>query len=365
MRGNECKMVLSLCILAGFLPATGLGAAPARPQPQPGEWRELGTWNDWDPTVPLALSPDGKHVATVLRLEEKVVIRDARTGKEVVSWKAAGVASLLAYSPNGKSLAFCENGAVEVREAATGKSVHTVAKAGTVVSPQEVRFSPDGQSLAVSSIRSFDNIPQTSDLFVWEAPSGKTLTHVAVRGERRLNFFTYVVPLIAPDFKSYLTYGHVDGTLKLWDRAAKRVQGALPARLPVAASVLWSSDGKSLALLGNQGAGKVQVWDVRARKLKWTFRLVEGTAPFGWSWSPDSKVLALGGKGEVVLYDCTTGQVQARLPMPKDWISQRVQFSAEGEHLAALGHIQEPGKVGDGVLRTWTCSQGSREGPGK
>lgn len=39
--------------------------------------------------------------------------------------------------------------------------------------------------------------------------------------------------------------------------------------------------------------------------------------------------------------------------MPQSWISQRVQFSADGERLAALGSTQEPGKIGDGVLRIW------------
>lgn len=361
MRNNGYKSTgLSLCVLAGLLAATGRGADPDKPQPGPGEWRELGTWNDWDPSSPLAFSPDGYQLATVFRQEGKVVIRDTATGKEALSWAAEGVAPILAYSPDGKSLAFCEGGAVAVRAAATGKSVRTVATAGTVVSPQDLRFSPDGRSLAVSSIRSFDNIPQSSDLFVWEAESGKSLAHVTVRGERRLNFSTFVVPLIAPDFKSYLTYGHVDGTLKLWDRAARRVQGALPARLPVAASVLWSPDGKSLALLANQGTGTVQVWDVQARRPKHAFCLPDGTVPFGWSWSPDSKVLALGGKGEVLLHDCASGQVRARLPMPKDWISTRVQFSANGERLAALGYVMQPGQNGDGVLRTWARGRDSK-----
>src|SRR5262249_3025554 len=156
----------------------------------------------------------------------------------------------------------------------------------------------------------------------------------------------------APNFESYLTSGHLDGTLKLWDRKTQRVQGTLPARLPVAASVLWSPDGKSLALRGNQAA-TVQVWDGKARKVKGTTRLAEGTAPFGWDWSPDGKVLAVNGKSEVLLYDCSSGKVQSKLPMPKDWVGMRVQFSANGERLAALGSIVLPNKIGDGVLRTW------------
>src|SRR5206468_1064658 len=72
--------------------------------------------------------------------------------------------------------------------------------------------------------------------------------------------------------------------------------------------------------------------------------------------SPDGKTLAASGRGEVLLFDTSTGEVRTRLPAGRDRVTA-IAFSPKGDRLAVAS-----GTAGQGhEVRLW---QGTFTGPG-
>src|SRR5262249_10290077 len=122
-----------------------------------------------------ALSADGKQAA-VGGAEGAARVYDTTTGKMTLELQAPKGASALAFSPDGKTLALADTDAavspVRLFDAATGKELavlegHTSAVYGLM-------FSSDGKRLASAG--------QDGTLRVWDVAAKKTLWRATVGG---------------------------------------------------------------------------------------------------------------------------------------------------------------------------------------
>jgi WD40 repeat protein/mono/diheme cytochrome c family protein len=102
-------------------------------------------------------------------------------------------------------------------------------------------------------------------------------------------------------------------------------------------SLAFSPDGKWLAATGgNPGRfGEVQLWDVARRRLKLSLPITFDTV-YGASWSPNGKLVALGGADNSLrAIEAETGKQVLFQGGHSDWVLDTV-FSVKGTHLVSV-----------------------------
>ncbi len=256
----------------------------------------------------LAFSPDGKTLAaagtfgrsatTLKDLPAELVCWDVAKGEARLSIPAAHDAinhqwsfHCLAYSPDGKWLADGTYDGVGIWDAATGKeSKYLESK----VTKTALAFSPDGKTLAWAGVG--------SDPVLWDVDSGKELRKLQGHKSwaRDLAF--------RPDGK-LLAACYNDATVGLWDPATGVEVRRLKGHEWGVESVAFSPDGKTLASAG-ACEEPISLWDPDTGEVR--LRLQGPKAPNRVSkvlFSPDGKTLAAAYfDGTVFLWDPATGK---------------------------------------------------------
>jgi WD40 repeat protein len=285
-----------------------------------------------DEALAVAFSPDGKTLASggadrVLRLW------DAATGKELRTLPGhIDSVNAVAFSPDGKTLASAsDDGSARLWDVETGKERLAFRRHGTVAVKSLV-FSPDGKSVATKGT---DN-----DVRLWDATSGKELN--AFHSQRS---FGRSELAFSPDGKSLYGLG-ASGGVAAWDVKA----GGKPRLLGDPAfddlmSLDLSPDGKRLAFVGLTGA--IHLLDVDKNKL---LRDLDTISPpvSVVRFSPDGKLLAAGGDGEVRLWDAEGKKLRdldGVLPAPS-----ALAFRPDGKVLATASQ--------NGRVRLWDPATG-------
>jgi WD40 repeat protein len=212
----------------------------------------------------LTLSPDGKTMAAAVcdpagplnTAKHEVHLLETSTGKLIrVLHKShqGGIGSLpLAFSPNGKSLAFSVNERIFVYETTTGKAQ---ASFDSRSFPSDLIFTPDGTRLA------------------WYAYSG----HVGV-----------------------------------WDLATEKIVHALDSRFGHGSSLAISPDGKTVALGG--GEANLRLWEMATGKEQFTEYQGHDSCIVDQIFSPDGKTLVTTGHRQTFLWDTSTWKISGALP---------------------------------------------------
>jgi WD40 repeat protein len=286
-----------------------------------------------------------------------------------------GARNGVAFSPDGKLLASCRNGAgdkvVILWDTATAREAAVLR--GHKLPVRSVAFSPDGKTLASAGGETPGGLPPGGgELRLWDLGGEKPKLKAELAGH------TAIVTGVAfsPDGK---TLGSVsaDKTVRLWDLSGEKP--AEKVKLPTGPfdyhSVAFSPDGKALATsevlwdLGGEkpekraalfssvyrgsggsavaftpngknlvvGAGNeraVLVWGLGGAKLKEPVELEDAGSPvLSVAVAPDSRRLAsAAGDGRVVLWDIEGKRLRewklTRLAVT------RVAFAPDGRHLA-------------------------------
>lgn len=214
----------------------------------------------------IAFSPDGKRLAGHSQRGTARVgavrVWEVVTGKELLHIPTNSAGHTIAFSPDGKLLAFDVEYTVRLCQSDTGKELLKLEGHQEVISNRGITsgylnalaFSPDGKRLASASC---DNMAR-----IWDATTGKTLQVL----EGHAGFVNTVA--FFPDGKTVVTGGE-DGTIRCWHVATGEQRNRIQAhgigkrqdgdRRKDVFALSFSPDGKKLASGGRDTA--VKVWD--------------------------------------------------------------------------------------------------------
>jgi RNA polymerase sigma factor (sigma-70 family) len=350
---------VALMLLAACAIAVGGGLAAYAPR-ECGEWRVEGGGNEstrhlppaarhphqdtlGDPLPPQALlrlgstrlrgesssavaySPDGKLLASG-GFARRIRLWDPKTGKEVRSFVGPerGLWAL-AFSADSKLLAGAGLGKmVYLWDPATGKEIGRLE--GFADDVHALAFSPKEDLLLTGDVQSVK---------LWRVPGSKLLHTLVAKGANA------IAVAFAPDGQTVIAdCDHK--AVRVWDTAGKPVHD-LTGHVGPIAGMAFSRDSKLLLTVGPQ---ETRVWDVATGKKLDGFGRAKGTGSCA-AFSPDGKVLALGGADQRVhLWDWKARKEILQTRRHPDRI-RWLAFAPDGQTLASVGdaspiHLWDP-----------------------
>ncbi len=322
----------------------------------------------------LALSPDGKTLASVAYNDDKVKLYDLEKAAEIRALKCDGWQSHIAFSPSGKFLA-ASGGADTLWNVQTGAKQSDLN--GHQRGVAELTFSPDGTLLvgAASGGRG---------VVVWELshsleqrmfPQGKSHSCIALapggvraamEGNNRVELRDLVsgksiwaVPTEEVHASTFAPDGSLFALCKSRDKVTiiDSASGVEKAILDLQTftevySLAFRSDGKRLAI----GTGlRLQVWDLAGDKPR---RLPvaeeQSGAVTALAFHPDGKRLALAAGPTLRLVNAETAQPTWAVPGHDGSIST-ISFSPDGTRILSICREET-----DQGARLWNTADGKQ-----
>jgi WD40 repeat protein len=306
----------------------------------------------------LAFSPDGSLLAAVTVRGGKLWLWDVRSGDPLDIAGELRVASSLAFSHDGTTLAVKYDGAIHLWDVRTWVHLQTLEVGGytgvAYTGVESLAFSPDGSLLAAACddgmVRLWD--VRTGALLrtldgdienVTFSRAGTTLAAVELGGETvrlwdvetgallgTLQGYGSISGLaVSPDgtvFVSYFSFH--DGGIETWDIRTGQIVRTLEATRTT--HIALSADGTTLAAAMEDA---IMVWDTATgQRLQAFARSSDAWPPLtGLALSPDGRMLACASRGSGVAYDVRTGEV---LGLFGGGDGSQVVFSPDGDWLA-------------------------------
>jgi WD40 repeat protein len=322
----------------------------------------------------LALSPDGATLATA-GADGAVILWDTATGRPrsvltggskragmAAGWQGCG----LAFSPDGKRLAT----GLRVWDVAGRKVVRDlIPQAAFVQSVLCVAFTPDGKRLAAGLVQpgmtgsGYDGM---MSLTVWDVESGKI---VRSAGQQAI----FVTTMALPPDAGKLAWGHHDGTLRLMDWAGRPPgDGRLEVKTQGISALTFSGDG---SLLVSARKGAITVQDMASGRKSTLSAPAEPRALL--ALTPNAQVVAgATHTGEVRAWELASGSELTVFKAHEEGVSC-MAFSHEGRRLFTgspdgtvlvwdgryvLGRPVSPPKAGAATVRQLWESLADRDG---
>jgi WD40 repeat protein len=302
--------------------------------------------------LPLAFAPDSKSLAVVLteidqqKRETFVKVLEADTGKEVRRFKITPAGgSAVAFSPDGKVLAYTNAARIHLCEAESGKELHQIQNLPGGVAT--LVFTPDSKTLAGRPLRS-------GMIHLWDVATGQEKRRLGepMPGLRAGAVFPPGVGgasapdlAFAPDGKVLAAGGQ--NVVRFWDTATGKELALADGHAVPVASVLASSDGKTVVSLGTDNT--VRRWDRATGKELGRLQAPPGTTCV--AFSSDGRTAAFGGRDATIhVYDLVTAQERHQLAGHTNG-TVALTFAADGKALASRGSS-------DGMIRVYDVATG-------
>jgi WD40 repeat protein/serine/threonine protein kinase/tetratricopeptide (TPR) repeat protein len=304
------------------------------------DWR-AHTHNAW--VTHLVFSPDGTRILTG-GSDGAVKVWEARTAALLVDAKGmTSYEGCVAFSPDGQRIvAGRSDGIARVIDARTGALMlelkgrprvikHRIASA--IAGVLSVAFSPDGSRIVTGGTTGDFG---TGEASVWDARTGAELLE--------LKGHTAFVQSVAfsPDGERILT-GSADGTAKVWDARTGTPRLELEGMKSLVECAAFSPDGTWMVTGGGdrlRGVGEATVWDAQTGMPKFALKGIKG-AVHSVAVSKDGTRIVTGGgefqkPGEATVWDARTGQPLVELKGLQAGVTS-LAFSPDGERIATGG----------------------------
>ncbi|MFG2874105.1 helix-turn-helix domain-containing protein [Streptomyces sp. NPDC048337] len=242
-----------------------------------------------------------------------------------------GPVNAVAFAPGNGTLATAgSDGKVTLRRVADRRTLATFALAGRV---RAVAFSPDGRTLAATST--------DGPARLWDTAAHRAVgvLPASTAGARAVAF--------APDGR-VLAVAAPDGTIRLWEAGGDhRPVGVLAGHSGRVNALAYAPDGRTLVSAGADRT--VRLWDpVGARQPA----VLEGHTDevLGAAFAPDGRTVATGGVDRTVrLWDVAGRRAAATLTGHSDDVNG-VAYTPDGTTVVSAG--------GDGTTRLWDVRGG-------
>jgi WD40 repeat protein/serine/threonine protein kinase len=255
-----------------------------------------GRWCHWNWVCAVAVSPDGKWVASASG-DGTAKVWDAATGQERYTLVGhTNSVECVAFAPNGKLLATGGlDSAARLWDLKTGQSLRALHLNGPV---HTVAFRSDGKTVGTMT---------KSLLQLWEVDTGKEVLTIGLgpeKFERITGGFAF-----SPDGRALAYRAGTDG-VKICDAGTGNEKQVLPGRGRTITCVAWSPDGKILASGSLHPDAEVVLWSADTGKPLGAFthpQADEGIMTL--TFTPDSRRLA----ALYAQHDLTTYKFYGRL----------------------------------------------------
>lgn len=231
-----------------------------------------------------------------------------------------GHAHSMAFSPNGSILASVSyDETVKLWDMKAKGNVEVFHRATSFRDEAtSVAFSPDGKTLAFGS---------WATVMLWDI---KTREQIGTLIGHDDSFWVGCVAF-SRDGKT-LASGSGDWTIKLWDVQTHENIATLEGHTRSVDSLSFSSDGRTLA--SGSGDSTVNLWDTVSHMKIATFQ-VDGSGVPSVAFSPDGSILAAADRNAAILWDVGTETQLATFG--NRWGASSVEFLLEGT-VIACGH---------------------------
>jgi WD40 repeat protein len=319
----------------------------------------------------MACSPDGRQCVVSGLGTGTTRWVDLATGEAVEMEGKYGSANAIAWSPDGRWIAFGGGeftvsghpevlpGAMRLWDTLDQREVVLPCDSQVIFS---VAWSPDGKRLAAGGYRYEDT---RNVIHLWNVPEGEAAWESPLALEGHTDF---IYGLAWSPGGEVLAAADWSGAAILWSPlTSTRPLQILPGHSAGVRSLAWSPDGLQLASGGEDGS--IRVWGAPVTPPIHTMTIPTPQASSGlpdWSRqpvtsanaqslaplaalgrgtvrdmaiSPDGSLAAVASGSRVWLYDPLTWQLLSSLPFPNNGEVAGIAWSPDGSKLAATGEI--------------------------
>ncbi len=276
----------------------------------------------------IAVSPDGKTLATIDGLNHTISLLDMTSGAETarISYPAANpgsIGELLLFSPDGKHLVIesAEGNALHLIGIAEGEVTRTFPCAGTVFA---AALSPDGKHLVAGGF-DYENTKRGWFASRWEVDTGRELDRLPL-GKSGIRCVAY-----SPDGATVAIGGETRKPVKVQlvelATGKERLTIALSDASKVK-SLAFSPDGKTLAV---SGGPSTRLFDAATGEE----RVKIDRQAIGLRFAPDGATLVGAVAGTIYRWDATTGR--SLIPEGGDSMVAQIAVTADGNRIVTRG----------------------------